>query len=271
MQRQEACRKRFGNPVIAWHGGYAKRGAFVTTLEIQTAPMKPLIAICSHDAEFYLMLSHVLAVDGFTSALASNIDEMFELAAGTPVQAWVLDCRPDNQMAASVGRLRQDPRTSGLPVVALIAPGAENQHIELLKSGIDEGFVRPLAPAKLLAFLHEKLATGRKSGLQPEDATSLHYGDIDMQLDTHHVRCNGSEIALGPIEFKLLRYMLANPEKVHSREELIEAAWPSSVFVGPRTVDVHISRLRKSLKRASNSDMIRTVRLGGYALEGRPL
>jgi two-component system phosphate regulon response regulator PhoB len=92
--------------------------------------MKPLIVICSLDAEFYLMLSHVLSVDGFTSALASNIDEMFELAAESPVQAWVLDCRPDNQMVASVGRLRHDPRTSGLPLVALIAPGAENQHIE---------------------------------------------------------------------------------------------------------------------------------------------
>jgi two-component system phosphate regulon response regulator PhoB len=100
---------------------------------------------------------------------------------------------------------------------------------------------------------------------------SLQYGDIEMQIDTHHVRCNGSEVSLGPIEFKLLRYMLANPEKVHSREELIEAAWPASVYVGPRTVDVHISRLRKSLNRSSNSDIIRTVRLGGYALESPPL
>ena len=92
-----------------------------------------------------------------------------------------------------------------------------------------------------------------------------------MQIDTHHVRCNGSEISLGPIEFKLLRHMLENPEKVHSREDLIEAAWPSNIYVAPRTVDVHISRLRKSLKRSSHSDTIRTVRLGGYALESRPL
>jgi two-component system, OmpR family, phosphate regulon response regulator PhoB len=233
--------------------------------------MKPLIAICSHDAEFYLMLSHVLAVDGFTSALASNIDEMFGLAVDTPVQAWLPDCRPDNPMAASVALLKHDPRTSGVPVIALVAPGAENQHIELLKSGIDEGFVRPLAPAKLLAYLHGRLGTGRKTGLQPDGSMSLRYGDIEMQIDTHHVRRNGSEITLGPIEFKLLRYMLANPEKVHSREELIEAAWPGNIYVGPRTVDVHISRLRKSLKRPSGSDIIRTVRLGGYALESPPL
>ncbi|CAN7758894.1 winged helix-turn-helix domain-containing protein [Mesorhizobium sp. LjNodule214] len=92
-----------------------------------------------------------------------------------------------------------------------------------------------------------------------------------MQIDTHHVRCNGSEIPLGLIEFRLLRHTLENPEKVHSRDELIRVAWPSNVYVGPRTVDIHISRLRKSLKQSSRGELIRTVRLGGYALEGKSL
>lgn len=105
---------------------------------------------------------------------------------------------------------------------------------------------RTLAPAKLLAYLHSRLGTGRQSGLRPQGTMSLTYGDIEMQLETHHVRCNGRELLLGPIEFKLLRHMLENPEKVFSRDELIEAAWPGNVYVGPRTVDVHISRLRKS-------------------------
>lgn len=229
--------------------------------------MKPLIVICSHDAEFYLVLSHILAVDGFTSALASNADEMFELAADTPVQACVLDCRPDNRMADICIRLRQDVRTSALPVVALIAAGAEGQHLALLKSGINESFMRPLAPPKLLDYLHSKLATGRQSGIRTPAAMSLNYGDVEMKIDSHHVRCNGREILLGPIEFRLLRHMLENPEKVLSRDELIAVAWPDNVYVGPRTVDVHISRLRKSLKHSSHGDIIRTVRLGGYALE----
>lgn len=229
--------------------------------------MKPLIAIYSQDAELYLFLSHVLAVDGFSCALASNADEMLELAAEAPVDAWLLDCRPDNHLAGNCSRLRQDPRTSALPVVALIAPGAEGQHIALLKSGIDECFVRPTAPAKLLDFLHCRLATGRPSVPRSGRGISLSYGDIEMQIDTHHVLRNGREILLGPIEFQLLRHMLANPEKVLSRDELISAAWPVNVYVGPRTVDVHVSRLRKSLKQPSQGDVIRTVRLGGYALE----
>jgi two-component system phosphate regulon response regulator PhoB len=90
-----------------------------------------------------------------------------------------------------------------------------------------------------------------------------------MQLDTHRVRRNGREIVLGPIEYKLLRCMLQNPEMVLSRDDLIEFAWPGNVYVGGRTVDVHISRLRKALKEGSQTDIIRTVRLAGYALEDR--
>lgn len=73
--------------------------------------MKPLIVICSHDAEFYLILSHILAVDGFTSALASNVDEILHMTTETPVHALVLDCRPDNDMVQSCSRLTQDART----------------------------------------------------------------------------------------------------------------------------------------------------------------
>ncbi|MBZ9974018.1 response regulator transcription factor [Mesorhizobium sp. BR-1-1-10] len=229
--------------------------------------MKPLIIICSDHAEFYLILSHILTVDGFESALATNADEMLELAGQLSVQALLLDCRPDNQMADSCARLRQDDRTSTLPVIALIAPGAESQHIVLLKSGIDESFIRPLAPAKLLDYLRSRLGAERRSRLQLQSAISLSHGDIEMQIDTHHVRCSGREIELGPIEFKLLRHMLEHPGKVLSREELIGAAWPSNVYVGPRTVDVHISRLRRSIKQSPHHDVIRTVRLGGYALE----
>ncbi|WP_353646861.1 response regulator transcription factor [Mesorhizobium sp. WSM2239] len=229
--------------------------------------MKPLIVIYSQDAEFYLVLSHILEVDGFASTLTGNVEETLELAAETQVQAVVLDCRPDNTVAKACARLKQDPRTSALPVVALIAPGAEGQHIELLKSGIDECFVRPMAPGKLLDYLRSRLVADRPPGPATEFGRLLSYGDIEMQLDTHRVRRNGREIVLGPIEFKLLRYMLENPEKVLSRDELIEFAWPGNVYVGARTVDVHISRLRKSLKEASHNDVIRTVRLAGYALE----
>ncbi|MCA0008804.1 MULTISPECIES: response regulator transcription factor [unclassified Mesorhizobium] len=229
--------------------------------------MKPLIVICSKDAEFYLLLSHILEVDGFASTLAGSIDEVLELAAGMPVRAVVLDCRPDNQLGAKSAGLKQDARTGALPCVALVSPGAEAQHIQLLRSGIDECFVRPFAPAKLLEYLRARLAVGQASEQGSRRGKSLAYSDIEMQLDTHRVRCAGKEISLGPIEFKLLRHMLENPEKVLSRDELIAVAWTNSASVSTRVVDVHMSQLRKLLRRSSRSVAIRTVRLAGYALE----
>lgn len=229
--------------------------------------MKPLILICSQDAEFYMILNHILAVEGFASALARDGDEMLELAGDTQASAGILDCRAFNAMAEVCSRLRQDARTSALPLIASIAPGAESHHVALLKSGVDESLVRPFAPAKLLDCLRSRLSGGRLLGSRSEGPAPLSYGEIDMHIDAHHVRCNGREILLGPIEFKLLRHLLENPGKVLTRDELIEAAWPGNVYVGPRTVDVHISRLRRSLKQSSNLDAIRTVRLGGYALE----
>ncbi|TPJ52430.1 response regulator transcription factor [Mesorhizobium sp. B2-6-4] len=231
--------------------------------------MKPLIVICSQDAEFYLLLSHILEVDGFVSSLAGSVDEVLALAAAKLVQAVVLDCRPGNQLAAKSGRLKQDARTSALPCVALVSPGAEAQHIQLLSSGIDECFVRPFAPAKLLEYLRARLAVGQTSGQESRRGKSLAYSDVEMQLDTHRVRCAGKEISLGPIEFKLLRHMLENPEKVLSRDELIAVAWPNSASVSARVVDVHISQLRKLLRRSSRGVAIRTVRLAGYALEDK--
>jgi two-component system phosphate regulon response regulator PhoB len=87
-----------------------------------------------------------------------------------------------------------------------------------------------------------------------------------MNLDTYRVYRNGKEVHLCPIEFRLLRHMLARPGKVFSRNELIRAAWPRNIFVEARTVDVHIGRLRRTLKAAAKTDMIRTVRSAGYAL-----
>ncbi|TPN37873.1 response regulator transcription factor [Mesorhizobium sp. B2-3-3] len=231
--------------------------------------MKPLIAVCSQDADFYLLLGHILEVDGFACALASSIEDVLSLARDKPVRAVLLDCRLDNQLAAQSARLKQDTVVAALPLMALVHAAAQVQHIQLLRSGVDDCFVRPFAPAKLLQQLRSRLAIGQTGALSHDDRP-LAYADVEMRLDTHRVRCAGKEVALGPIEFKLLRHMLENPEKVLSRDELIGVAWNSSRSVSARTVDVHISQLRKLLSRCSQGAAIRTVRLAGYALARKP-
>ncbi|MEI8703059.1 MULTISPECIES: response regulator transcription factor [unclassified Mesorhizobium] len=232
------------------------------------ALMKPLVLICSQDAEFYLFLSHILEVDGFATEPAGGAKEALALADEREFRAVVLDCGPASITGSPIcARLKRQPRTGGLPIIALIAPGAENQHLDLLKAGIDESFVRPIAPAKLLDCLRARLALTKRGANGLENGGWLTCGGLEMKLDAHRVRGNGHDIHLGPIEFNVLRLLIEAPGKVFSRDELIGAAWPANIHVGARTVDVHISRIRKALKTASPGSVIRTVRSAGYSLE----
>ncbi|MER9841853.1 response regulator transcription factor [Mesorhizobium australicum] len=232
------------------------------------ALMKPVVLICSQDAELYLFLNHILGADGFTSEPAGGVKEALALADQRELHAVVLDCGPGSATGSTIcARFKGEPRTGGLPVIALIAPGAENQHLDLLKAGIDESFVRPFAPAKLLDCLRTKLALPKPGSNGIENGSWLCCGSLEMKLDAHRVRGNGHDIHLGPLEFNLLRQFLEAPGKVFSRDELIDAAWPDNIHVGERTVDVHISRIRKALKAASPGSVIRTVRSAGYSLE----
>ncbi|MER9951823.1 response regulator transcription factor [Mesorhizobium sp. M0047] len=232
------------------------------------ALMKPGVLICSQDAELYLYYSHILGVDGFRIELARSVEEALALASEREPQAVVLDCQPASSTGSTIcAQLKAEFRNRGLLVIALIAPGAENQQLDLLKAGIDESFVRPFTPAMLLDYVRTKLALPKPGSNGIENGSWLCCGSLEMKLDAHRVRGNGHDIHLGPLEFNLLRQFLEAPGKVFSRDELIDAAWPDNIHVGERTVDVHISRIRKALKAASPGSVIRTVRSAGYSLE----
>jgi two-component system phosphate regulon response regulator PhoB len=88
-----------------------------------------------------------------------------------------------------------------------------------------------------------------------------------MDLAAHRVRRRGRDIHLGPTEFRLLRYLLEHQGRVFSREQLLDMVWGQDVYVEPRTVDVHIRRLRKAINASDETDLIRTVRSAGYSLD----
>ncbi|RWI16558.1 response regulator transcription factor [Mesorhizobium sp.] len=229
--------------------------------------MKPVVLICSEDAEFYLIFGHILGEAGFGSLLAGKGEEAIRLAHERELQAVILDCQPGRAAwSATCARLKGDPRSRPLPVVALIAPGAESQHLDLLKTGVDDSFVRPFAPAKLLARLQARLhgAPGRATDFL--DGEELICGELEIRPASNRVRYAGHQLRLGTIEFKLLRQLITSRGTVSSRDDLIRAAWPANTDVDARTVDVHISRLRKALKTVSSRKVIRTIRSAGYSL-----
>jgi two-component system, OmpR family, phosphate regulon response regulator PhoB len=230
--------------------------------------MKPVILIYSSDMEFYSLLNHILDVGGFASKLADSAEEAFLAAARYRPFAVILDCQPSSPAAELCSKLKQDKTTVDIFVVALVGQDADAQYAELLKADVDESFVRPLTPARLLDALRSALTALPFETREGDQHRRLSFADIEMNLNTYRVYRAGKELHLCPIEFRILRHLLARPGQVFSRDELIRAVWPDNIFVDARTVDVHIGRLRRTLKAVAETDMIRTVRSAGYALAG---
>ena len=96
---------------------------------------------------------------------------------------------------------------------------------------------------------------------------TLTYKDLSMDLATHRVKRMDKDVHLGPTEFRLLRFLMENQGRVFSREQLLDHVWGRDIYVEPRTVDVHIRRLRKAINIEGAADVIRTVRAAGYSLD----
>jgi two-component system phosphate regulon response regulator PhoB len=224
------------------------------------------IMIASTDADYYLLLSHILSEAGFVVSLASSVAEIVQLSQQTNPTAILLDCRPADPLAIKAClELKNEAATFGIRRVALIAPGAEQQYLDLMKAGIDESFVRPITPSKLLDFL--AALAGQPHGVRNrrDGRSGLMYADIDIDLDLHRVSRDGRLIHLGPIEFRMLQHLVEHAGQICSRDALIRAAWPQGRYVDRKTVNVHIGRLRQVL-RQSGDDIIRTIRSAGYIL-----
>jgi two-component system phosphate regulon response regulator PhoB len=230
--------------------------------------VRPLILIGSTDSDYFLLLEHILEVDGFDTVFGKSVEEIVHLGAECNPHAILLDSWSGSLSASTACiELKNDPRTAGISTIALIGPGAEHHYVDLLKAGIDESFVRPVAPSKLLEFLRTRTRRDGRFLKKMNGDGTLFYAGIELNLETHRVKRNGVDVHLGSTEFKLLRHLMRNRERVCGREDLVATAWPQNIHVEPRTVNVHIGRLRKALALDGAPDLIRTVRSAGYALD----
>jgi two-component system, OmpR family, phosphate regulon response regulator PhoB len=161
-------------------------------------------------------------------------------------------------------RLKNDEDNAHIPIIMLSARGEENDKIEGLERGVDDYLVKPFSPKELMARINAVLRRIRPAF----SAKELVYGDIKMDLVGHAVKYNGQILKIGPIEYRLLQSFMEHPKRVLSREQLIRRVWGDSFDVEPRTVDVHINRLRKVLKDGA---VIRTIRSAGYCMQDNDL
>ena len=158
--------------------------------------------------------------------------------------------------------IRRDINTKNIPIIMLTAKITEEDKVLGLDSGADDYITKPFSTAELNSRVKAILRRiGRNNNKK------LKYADIEMDLVAHKIIRNGRKIKLGPKEFKLLKNFLEQPQRVFSRDQLLDKIWGENIYVEPRTVDVHIRRLRKAITANNEINIIRTVRDAGYSLE----
>jgi two-component system phosphate regulon response regulator PhoB len=225
---------------------------------------KPLVLIVEDEAPLVTLLRYNLEKEGFEVCWAGDGEEALMQIAERKPDILLLDWMLPHVSGIEVCRqIRRAPQTRALPVIMLTARGEELDRVRGLNSGADDYVTKPFSLRELTARLRSVI---RRSQPNSADET-LQFAEVAIDVGAHRVTRAGKPIHLGPTEFRLLLYLMRHPGRVFSREQLLDAVWGHDVYVEPRTVDVHIRRLRKAINADGGEDIVRTVRSAGYSLD----
>jgi two-component system, OmpR family, phosphate regulon response regulator PhoB len=222
------------------------------------------ILLVEDDRSLVELLTWNLEREEFEVEHTADGEEALLLARENPHDLVLLDWMIEGLSGIEVcRRLRRIPDTANVPIIMLTARGEEEDRVRGLETGADDYITKPFSPRELVARVQAVLRRVRPA-LAGEQ---LSYSDIEMDTVSHKVRRAGMSVPLGPTEFRLLKHFLEHPGRVFSRERLLDSVWGRDSDIEPRTVDVHIRRLRKAINVGECADVIRTVRSAGYALD----
>jgi two-component system, OmpR family, phosphate regulon response regulator PhoB len=229
---------------------------------------KPLVLVVEDEAALATMLRYNLEKQGFRVEEATDGQEALTRIAEAQPDLVLLDWMLPQMSGLEVCRqIRRRSATRDLPVIMVTARTDDQDAVRGLNTGADDYIAKPFSMDALLARIRALL---RRSNSLPVKG-QLTFHDISMDLTSHRVQRNGRPVHLGPTEFRLLEFFMQHPRRVFSREELLDSVWGRDIHVEPRTVDVHIRRLRKSINATGELDIVRTVRAAGYALDTEPI
>ena len=230
-------------------------------------PARPLILVVEDEPAVVTLLSYNLRKQGYRVEAAADGHEALARVAETRPDLVLLDWMMPNLSGIEVCRqLRRNPSTRDLPVIMLTARAEDQDAIRGLNTGADDYITKPFSVEALMARIRALLR--RSAGATEKGQLDFH--DISIDLAEHRVVRNGRRVHLGPTEYRLLVWLMRHPRRVFTREELLDAVWGRDIHVEPRTVDVHIRRLRKAINGENELDIVRTVRSAGYAMDTEP-
>ena len=177
---------------------------------------------------------------------------------------WML---PDTSGLEFTRALKRDRATRELPVIMLTARAEEGDKVAGLEGGADDYITKPFSPRELLARINAVL----RRAVPAEGAERIDIEGLVLDQSSQRVSAGERTVALGPTEYRMLAFFMTHPERVYTREQLLDRVWGGNVYVEERTIDVHIRRLRKALEDFGYDRLIQTVRGSGYRFSARPL
>lgn len=214
------------------------------------------------------LLRYNLEQAGFATIHAENGKQALErVAADNPDMAVIDWMMPEASGIEVCRKLRAQSETKLLPIIMLSARGEDGDRSLGLDSGADDYIAKPFSPRELVSRVKALLRRARPSLMEDE----MNYGGLALNPQTMRVTRDGKAVHLGPKEYQLLALLMERPGRVFTRDQLLDHVWGHAIYVEDRTIDVHMSRLRRALNKGPNGkvklpDMIRTVRGTGYAL-----
>lgn len=228
--------------------------------------MAKRILVVEDEAPIREMLCFVLEQNGYHPIEAEDYDNavkhLIEPWPDLILLDWML---PGGTGVQLIKYMKKEAMTRDIPVVMLTARGEEEDRVRGLDAGADDYITKPFSPRELIARI--KAVIRRISPMADDELIDIQ--GLTLDPTSHRVMAGETPLDMGPTEYKLLHFFMTHPERVYSREQLLNHVWGTNVYVEDRTVDVHIRRLRKALEVSGYERMVQTVRGTGYRFSAR--
>ena len=226
--------------------------------------MQPLVLIVEDEAPLQELLAYNLQRADFDVEQAFDGEQAMNLVAERVPDLILLDWMLPHTSGIELCRqLRRKSETTNTPIIMLTARAEESDRLRGLNTGADDYITKPFSVEELIARMRAVLRRVRPAFAEE----LLSFADLTMDLASHRVMRGDEEVHLSPTEFRLLRQLLERPGRVFARDQLLDLVWGHDQDVELRTVDATIRRLRRALNEGGRSDLLRTVRAAGYALD----
>jgi two-component system phosphate regulon response regulator PhoB len=226
---------------------------------------QPRILIVEDEADIAELVAVNLRHNGLSPVWAEDAAAAEREVDAVLPDAILLDWMLPGQSGLELARRwRADARTRAIPILMLTARGDEPDKVAGLDAGADDYITKPFSTQELLARI--RAALRRRAPEKTDESVTL--AGLTLDAAAHRVSWQGQPLKVGPTEFRLLHFLMKHPERVHSRQQLLDRVWGDHVFLEERTVDVHVKRLREALGAAGV--LVETVRGAGYRFTAQP-